>query len=94
MKHGVIEGSPAEEHAESAEQERMEMPTEVELDKHHKTLMDAQAIKDNPALMAHLKPHMEKKMKHMKGVMGVKDRKSGGPITSIEGLKAKGKSLA
>lgn len=49
------------------------------LDSHHDTLMKADAIKGNPHIMKQLKPHMEKKMGHMKKIL------------SIDGLKAAAK---
>lgn len=88
----MAEGSPMEEKMESAEEERKEPPTEHELDMHHKTLMDAESIRGDAHIMKHLKPHMEKKMGHMKKVMGMKEKAS--PITSLEGIRAKEKSLA
>ena len=82
MKHDAYnqEGSPEEEKGESAEMERKELP-EHELDAHHKTLMDAEAIKGNPHIMKQLTPHMMKKAGHMKKIM------------SIQGLKDKEKSI-
>lgn len=93
MKHSKdkfstnVEGSPAEEMRESAAMEAKEPPNEHELDSHHDTLMRAEKIKNDPHIMKHLKPHMEKKMGHMKSVMGEK-------ITSTDGLRKKEKSLS
>lgn len=75
------EGSAMEEKMESPADEAKEAPSEHELDMHHDTLMKAEAIKGNPHIMKHLGPHMAKKMGHMQ------------KITSIEGLKAKAKSM-
>ena len=85
------EGSPAEEMSESAEVEAKEPPGEHELDMHHETLMKAEKIKSDKGLMKHLRPHMAMKMKHMKGVMGIAVQPV--KITSIDGLRAKEKTL-
>ena len=88
-----VEGSPAEEMAESASVEAKEPPGEHELDMHHETLMKAEKIRGDKHIMKHLMPHMAKKMAHMKNLMGA----VGAPaekITSIDGLKAKAKSMA
>lgn len=85
MKKGkmLVEGSAAEEAAESPAEEAKEPLQDHELDMHHDTLMKAEAIKGNPHIMKQLKPHMEKKMGHMK------------KITSMDELKkvAKEKSM-
>lgn len=62
------EGSAQEEMLESPSEEAKE-PSEHELDMHHDTLMKAASIKGDESLMKHLKPHMHKKMKHMKDMM-------------------------
>lgn len=73
------------------------------LDNHHDTLMKAQAIHNNPHIMKHLQPHMEKKMADLKIAMNAKPGGSAsempehespkGKITSIKGLKEKAKSM-
>lgn len=61
---------------ESADEDAKEPPSEHELDMHHKTLMDAEAVQGNPHLMKHLKPHMEKKMGHMEKIMSLAQLKA------------------
>lgn len=75
------------ENAESGAEEHKEPPSDHELDMHYETMMKAEHIKNDPHIMKHLKPHMEKKMGHMKKIMG------GEKITSIDGLKKKAKEL-
>lgn len=96
MKHSKdkystnVEGSPAEEMSESHAEEMKEAPSEHELDMHHDTLMKAESIKSNPHIMKHLEPHMAKKMGHMQK-LGI--QAPAGKITSVDGLKAKAKSM-
>lgn len=91
-----VEGSPAEEMAESASVEAKEPPSEHELDMHHETLMKAQKIQKDPHIMKHLRPHMAMKMSQMKGVMKSAGAKEPMPakITSIDGLKDAYKKLS
>lgn len=67
-----------------------EAPAEHELDMCCETMMKAEKIKGDARMMKHLRPYMAEKMKHMKGVMG---EEAPSKITSIEGLKAKAKTL-
>lgn len=90
MKHQAEPSSP--ELAPPAPEQDIEMPSEHELDMHHDTLLKAEGIKANAPLMKHLKPHMAKKMGQMKAVMGEAPA-APKPITSIDGLKAKAKTL-
>lgn len=64
------------------------------LDSHHETLMKAEAIKNNPHIMKHLRPHMENKMAEMKKVAGLNDEKPAGKKhMSLDDMKAKAKTL-
>lgn len=62
-----------------------ESPSEHELDMHHDTLMKAASIKGDEHLMKHLKPHMHKKMKHMKEMMD--DGEEGTKATGLDKLR-------
>lgn len=86
-----VEGSPAEEMAESKSEEMKEAPSEHELDMHHEALMKAEGIKANAHLMKHLEPHMAKKMEHMKKLMPMAPAKE--KIKSIDGIKEAYKKL-
>lgn len=59
------------------------------LDRHHTTLMDAHAIKQNPHIMKHLKPHLEKKAADMKILMS--ETVAGNPDVSPEHKTPEGK---
>jgi hypothetical protein len=75
LKSTMVEGSPEEEMSEPKSEEMKEPLSEHELDMHHDTLMKAEAIKGNPHIMKQLKPHMVKKMGHMKKITSLEDLK-------------------
>jgi len=102
----MIEGQPANPEGESAEEERKEKPTVHELDMHHRTLVDAEEIRNDPHIMKHLVPHMQKKATALKmamnkspagSAMAMPDDDTGkqaDKITSVDGLRKKYKSMA
>ena len=69
----AIEGSPEHESAESGAMEHAEPPSEHELDMHYDTLMKAEAVKGNPHIMKHLKPHIAKKSTAHKKIESIAD---------------------
>jgi hypothetical protein len=91
MKSGSKLGYAHESHAADpdASMEKAEGPhkelSEHELDMHHRTLMDAEAVKGNPHIMKQLQPHMEKKMGHLKKIMTMDDLKAVAKKKSMEG---------
>lgn len=71
MKKDTHEEAPADH--ESGDEK--EAPSEHELDMHYDSLMKAEAVKGNPHIMKHLKPHMEKKAGHIKKITSIDELK-------------------
>lgn len=82
MKKGVYSMDSEPDPMDSKEHKELD---EHELDMHHRTLMDAEAVKGNAHIMKQLKPHMEKKMGHLKKIMTLDDLKEVAKKKSMEG---------
>lgn len=57
-------------HDKIAAVDKDEAPSDADLDMHYETLMKAESIKGDDAIMKYLDPHMQKKFKTMKKMMG------------------------